>query len=153
MRTPAQGMPFRATFIRSADVRAAVSCGRRRVLRSAAVEGHVAVAKRYAGLREVEDRIVHAVSVKIRDGGRASSAAAELRTGVQRYPTKDVRARAGKGMGHRSAKAETGCKDARAVDAQIAEDLLENVVGESHVTTIGVGPAGVEALWCHENGA
>ena len=38
-------------------------------------------------------------------------------------------------------------------DAQIGQDLLENGVGERHVTTTGIGPAGVEALWCHENGA
>src|SRR5690348_10955229 len=75
MRTPAHGMAFRATFIRSANVRTAVCCRRRRVLRSAAVEGHVAVAKRQAGLRKVQDRIAHAVSVKIRDGCRASIAA------------------------------------------------------------------------------
>src|SRR5690606_16901830 len=96
---------------------------------------------------------------KIRHGRRASIAAADLRTGVQRYPTKDVRPRAGKGMGHSSTKAETGSKDARRVDAQIAQDLLENGVGERHVTTTGSFPAEAagrgagEALWCHEDGA
>src|SRR6186713_2093015 len=152
VRAPAQGMPLRTPLVRGARVSATIDRWLRRILWRAAIHLDEVVAQP-ATLGDVEHCVVGTVRVEVRDGCVTSLATAELGSGIDRYATEDIGARAGKRVGHSATVAEASGENARGINAKIALDLLEDRVGEIDVSSIRISPAGVETLRSHEDRA
>ena len=133
---------------------------RRRVLRGTAIDLDHGVTYRFARASVVlgdgadgEDPVIGTVRFEVRNrrADGSSHAPADHPTGIQDDGAEHARTRTSKGIGHCGAETKTGREDARLVDAEIALDLFQNVIGEGEVRGT-LTPTLADPVRCNENG-
>src|SRR5690606_16412439 len=148
--TPTHWISVTASFEGRTNMRTTSACGFRCIGCTTAVIARNTVADG-AALRNIENGVKYSVRAEVCNWLCATLTAAQLRTGIKRNTTENIRTSTGDCIRHASTVAEPCSKYARIIDTQSILHLLKNFIGQLQISTTRISPAGIQAFRCHED--